>query len=104
MYQDNYLVFGGKINFCQRQTRCVDDQDKFQSLKDTDTEFSECQTPMKKLQSIDILPVSLHAFAKTLKSSILEAQKVQVDCLTDSCDKNEMQEKVNVLVRLHEAI
>ena len=49
MYQDNHLVFGGKINFCQRQTRCVDDQDKFQSLKDTDTEFSECQTPMKKL-------------------------------------------------------
>ena len=73
MYQDNYLVVGGKINFCQRQTRCVDNQDKFQPVKDTDNELSECQTPMKKLQSIDIIPVSLHAFTKTLKSSILEA-------------------------------
>ena len=63
MYQDNY----------QRQTKCIDDQDKFQSVKDTDNEFTECQTPRKKLQSIDISPVSLHAFMKTLKSDISEA-------------------------------
>ena len=43
---------------------------------------------------------------KTLKSNISEALKVQVDCLenseSDSYDKNDMQKKVNVLIRLHE--
>ena len=53
MYQDNY----------QRQTKCIDDQDKFQSVKDTDNEFNEC----------GISPVSLHAFMKTLKSNISDA-------------------------------
>ena len=51
----------------------MDDQDKFQSVKDTDNEFIECQTPKKKLQSIDISPVSLYAFMKTLKNNISEA-------------------------------
>ena len=53
-------------------------------------------------------PVSFQAFTKTLKSNISKAQKVQVDGLnnseSDSYDKNDMQEKVNVLVRLHEAM
>ena len=44
---------------------------------------------------------------KTLKSNI-EAYRVQVDCLKnsepDSYDKNDMKEKVNDLVRLHEAM
>ena len=44
-----------------RQTECIDDQDEFQSVKDTDNEFTECQTPRKKLQSIGISHVSLHA-------------------------------------------
>ena len=42
-------------------------------VKDTDNEFTECQTPRKKFQSIGISPVSLHAFMKTLKSNISEA-------------------------------
>ena len=67
------FVFGVKINFCQIQTKCIDDQDKFQSVKDTDNEFTECQTPRKKLQSIGISPVSLHAFMKTLKSDTSDA-------------------------------
>ena len=62
-----------KINFCLRQTKCIDDQDKFQFVKDTDNEFTECQTPRKKLQSISISPVSLRAFMKNLKNSISEA-------------------------------
>ena len=45
---------------------------------------------------------------KILKSNISEAYKVQVDCLKDSepdsYDKNDMKEKVNDLVRLHEAM
>ena len=46
---------------------------------------------------------------KTLKSNIsAEAYKVQADCLkeseSDSYDKNDMKEKVNDLVRLHEAM
>ena len=88
----------GQISCCQ--CKCL--------VKDTDNEFTECQAPRKKLQSIGISPVSLHAFTKTLKSNISEAQKVQVDCLnnseSDSYDKNDMQEKVNVLVRLQEAM
>ena len=45
---------------------------------------------------------------KTLKSNIPEAYKVQVNCLKDSesvsYDKNDIKEKVNDLVRLHEAM
>ena len=44
----------------------------------------------------------------SLKSNIPEACKVQVDCLKDSesdfYDKNEMKEKVNGVLRLHEAM
>ena len=108
LYRDNYFAVSVKLNFCQRETHCIDDQDKFQSVPDTDIEFTECQTPTKKLQSISISPVSLHAFMKTLKSNNSEAYKVQVDCLTDSesdsYDKNDMKENVNELVRLHEAM
>ena len=70
-----------KTKFLWRETNCIDDQDKVQSVTDTDNEFTECQTPRKKLQSIGISPVSLHAFMKTLKSNISEAYKEQVDCL-----------------------
>ena len=45
---------------------------------------------------------------KTLRSNISEAYKVQVDCFkdleSDSYDKNDMTEKVNNLLRLHEAM
>ena len=78
------------------------------NVTDTGNEFPECQTPRKKLQSIDISPVSLHAFMKTLKRNISEAYKVQVNCLkdseSDSYDKNGMKEKVNDSVRLHKAM
>ena len=40
LYQDNYFVVSVKL--CQRQTRCIDDQDKFQSVTDTGNEFTEC--------------------------------------------------------------
>ena len=43
---------------------------------------------------------------KTLKSNISEPYNVKVDCLkdsvSDSYDKNDIKEKVNDLVRLHE--
>ena len=78
----------------------------------------------KMFQSIGISPVSLHALLRhsritnakmkldkvmnTIKSYISEAYKVQVDCLedseSDSYDENDMKEKANDLVRLHEAI
>ena len=45
---------------------------------------------------------------KTLKSNTSEAYKVEVDCLKssepDSYEKNDMKEKINDLVRLHEAM
>ena len=61
--------------FSLRQSHCIDDQDIFQSITDTDNEFTECQTPRKKLQSM-----------KTLKSSIWDCVK---DSESDSSDKNE---------------
>ena len=73
LYQDNYFVVSVKLNFCLRQTHCIDDQDKFQSVKDTDHEFNECETRRKMLESVGISPASLHAFMKTLKSNISEA-------------------------------
>ena len=93
LHQDKYFVVSAKLNFCQRQTHCIDDQDKFQSVKDTDNEFTECQTSRKKLQSIGISPVSLNAFMKTLKSDISEANKVQVD--SHSFDESDMKEMMN---------
>ena len=58
-----------------------DDQDKFQSVTNNDNKLSKfpCQTASKKLQSIHILPVSLHAFMKALKSDKSKPYKVQVD-------------------------
>ena len=45
---------------------------------------------------------------KTLQGNISQAYKVQGHCLkdseSDSCNKNDMKEKVNDLVRLHEAM
>ena len=69
---DDFIV-SVKIFFCQRQAKYIDDQDEFQSVKDTDSEFNECQTPRKKLQTIGISSVSLNAFIKTLKNNISEA-------------------------------
>ena len=80
LYQDNYFVVSVKLNFCQRQTHCIDNQNKLQSVADTDNEFTDTNTK-ENLQLIGISPVSLHAFMKTLKSDISEAYKVQVDCL-----------------------
>ena len=48
----------------------------------------------------------MHTFTKTLKDNISDAQKAQVDGLnnseSDSYDKNDMQEKMNALVRSQE--
>ena len=45
---------------------------------------------------------------KTLRNNISESYKAQVDCFKnskpDSCDKNDLKEKVNDLVRLYEAM
>ena len=103
LYQNNYFVVIVKLDLCDRQTHCIEDQDKFQSVTDIDNGFTECQTSSKQLQSVGISSVSLHAFMKTLKSNIsAEAYKVQVHCLkdseSDSYGKNDMEEKVNDLV------
>ena len=81
LYQDNYFDVSVKLNFCQRQTHCIDDKAKVQSVTDTENEFTQCQTPNSKLQSIGISPVSLHTLVKTLKSNVSDAYKEQVDCL-----------------------
>ena len=57
----------------ETEAHCIDYEDKVKSVTDTDNEFTECETPRKKLQSIGISPASLHAFMKTLKSNISEA-------------------------------
>ena len=45
----------------ETETHCIDYEDKVQSVTDADNEFSECQRPRNKLQSIGIWPVSLCA-------------------------------------------
>ena len=75
LHMENYFIISVKVNFCQKQTHCIDDQDKFQSVADTENEFTDYQTPRKKLQSIGISNLSLHAFIKTLKNNISEAYK-----------------------------
>ena len=63
----------------ETEAHCIDYEDKVQSVTDTDNEFTECETPNKKLQSIGISPLKLHVFMKTLKNNISEAYKVQGD-------------------------
>ena len=50
--------------------------------------------------------MKLDKIMNTIKSNISEAYKVQLHCWedseSDSYDKNDMKEKVNELVRLHE--
>ena len=76
LYQDNYFAVSVKLNFCQRQTHCIDNQNKLQSVADTDNEFTDTNTK-ENLQLIGISPVNLHAFMKTLTCDISEAYKVQ---------------------------
>ena len=108
LYQGNYLVVRLKLNFCQRQTNCINDQDKFQSVTDADNEFNEYETPRKNLQSIGISPITLYTSMKTLKNNVSETYKVQDDYLKDSesssYHKNDMKEKLDDLVRLHKAM
>ena len=80
LHQDNYFAVSVKLNFCERHNRGIDNEDKAQSFTDTGNEFTECQTPRKKLQSIGISYVNIYAFMKTLKNDISEAYKVQVGC------------------------
>ena len=41
-------VVPGQQLFCRQcKAHCIDDQDKFQSVTDTDNEFTGCQTPRK---------------------------------------------------------
>ena len=47
----NYFAASVKPNFCQRPPNCIDNQDKVESVTDTDNEFTECQTRRKKLQN-----------------------------------------------------
>ena len=47
LYQDNYFAVGVKLDFCSRQTHCIDDQNKFLSVTDTDNEFTDTSTKEK---------------------------------------------------------
>ena len=49
LHQGNYFAVSGKLNFCNRQTHCIDDQDKVQSVADAANKFTEFQTSRKKV-------------------------------------------------------
>ena len=51
LYQDNYFAVIVNLIFCEK-TYCIDDERKVQPVTDTDSEFTECHTPRKNLQSI----------------------------------------------------
>ena len=57
----------------ETEIHCIDDEDKVRSSTRTGNEFTECQTPRKKLQSVLISPVKLNAVMNTLNSNISEA-------------------------------
>ena len=124
-YRYSYFVISVKLKLLlQPETHCIDGEDKFQSVTDTENEFTKRQTTRKKLQSIGILPFSLHTGSQhsqitnpkmelgkamsTLKSDISETYKVQIDCLedseSDSYNKSDMKEKTNESIGLHESI
>ena len=44
LYLYNYFAVRVKLNFCKRQTHCIDDQGKIQSATNTDNELTEIQT------------------------------------------------------------
>ena len=69
------IVIPGQL-FCRQckakflletESHCIDDEGKVQSLTDTDNEFTECQTPRKKLQSIGISPVSFYVLPQHIR-------------------------------------
>ena len=60
LYQENYFAISVKLYFCKGQTHCIDDQDTFQSIKDTDNEFTECQTPSKSFNQF-VFPLSAYS-------------------------------------------
>ena len=63
-----------KANFLiETEIHCLDDEDKVHSSTRTTNEFTECQTPRKKLQSVLISPVRLHAVMNTINRNISEA-------------------------------
>ena len=60
LFQENYFAISVKLYFCKRQTHCIDDQDTFQSIKDTNNEFTECQTPSKSFNQL-VFPLSAYS-------------------------------------------
>ena len=53
-------------------------QDEFQSVTDADNEFTECQTPRKKLQSIGISPVRLHKIMQEKLKTASYSEQMQI--------------------------
>ena len=89
----NINIIPGKL-FCRQckakflletEIDCIDDEDKGQSVTDTDDEFTECQTPRKKLQSMAISPVSLHA---VLQHSRIANAKMKLDKVMNTIKSN----------------
>ena len=79
----NIIVISGKL-FCRQckakfsletENGCIDDEYKGHCIIDTDNEFTEFQTPRKKLQAVAISPVILHAIPQ--HSQITNAAKMK---------------------------
>ena len=68
MYQENYFAVSVKINIFQRQTKCIDDQDKFQSFKDTGNEFTERQNSKEN----QLAPISWHFMHTRIYENFME--------------------------------
>ena len=68
LYQDNYFTVNVKLNFVRDRLTVLMIKIKFNLLQILTMNSLNVKTPRKKLQSICIFLVSLHAFMKTLKS------------------------------------
>ena len=61
MCQGNYFAFSVKINFCYRQTKCVDDQDEFhlRVLKSFSKVF--IKSLLKSFSKVSILSIAIYS-------------------------------------------
>ena len=109
LYQDNYFGVPVRLRFCWRQTHCIDDQDKVQSVTDTDKEVTDWMSNTKKKA-----PINWHFTCQVTRiygnfkdryfRSTQSTSWLFENWESDSYDINDMKEKLNDFVRLHKAM
>ena len=107
LYQDNYFTVNVKLNFVRDRLTVLMIKIKYLNLLQI-LIINSLNVKHQEKAHINWHFTCQLARMKTLKNNISEAYKVQVECLkdseSDSYDENDMEEKLNELVRLHKAM